>query len=107
MWRRVFAVALMGAPFIFGGIRLLTTGNDARFLFAALAAAAGALAFGPRYASRTSSRLRSTLSATIAGTVAASACALALGATSVPAIVAVAAAFAICLSCGISLWSRA
>ena len=107
MWIRTIAVTFIALPFVFGALRLITTGYDARFLWTAVASTAGAGVILLRSAARTEQGARLTTVATLVAGVCAAASGVALGATSPGAIAAVALGFGACSAGGLSLWRRA
>lgn len=96
---RLSSVILAAVPVAFGLIRLLSTGDDARYLWLAAAALLGSMAvaaFG-RGASGPSRVLPGrALGAITAGTACAAATAVLMGATAGPGVAIVAAGFGLC-----------
>ena len=106
MWIRIIAVTFVALPFVFGALRLITTGYDARYLWTAVASTVGAGAILLRSASRTAQGARLTSVATLVAAVCAAATGVALGARSPGAIAAVSLGFGVCSAGGLSLWRR-
>ena len=106
MIARLIAILLFSAPPVFGILRLLTTGTDARYLWTALASSIGAAAWLVRPARRSAPTGLQTAAAAATAAALAVACATALGATSGPAIGVVCAAFGGCSAGGLSLLIR-
>ena len=97
---------LAAVPFAFASIRLLSTGNDARYLWMAVVSALCAAAVLVRPSSpAVPTRLRTGVAA-IAAAACAAAAALLLGATAGPGIAVVAVAFGLCSASGIGLVVR-
>ncbi len=107
MIKRAFAFGVVAMPIIFGALRLLTTGTDARYLWTALASSLGAavILWRPR-ASRAPRALHVAIAWLVAA-VCATLTAFALGATSSGAIAAVAGSFGACSAAGMTLVRRA
>jgi hypothetical protein len=101
---RIFAVALAALPIAFGVLRLITTGEDVRYLLSALASLAGASAIIVRSPARNTFTTGLTLAAASLGAALAAACAALLGARSASAIAVVAVAFGVCSAGGLTLW---
>ena len=106
---RLLAVLLALVPVAFGLIRLISTGSDARYLWSALAALFGASLV--MIISRARERSRNVVAglflvALSVSTLLAALVARLLGATSAPAIVAVAVAFGMCCTTGAALRAR-
>lgn len=102
----IVGLILVAVPFIFGTLRLISTGTDARYLAVAAASTVAAFAvFAAR--SRTAAPTASTTTvAFLAATTAAAAAGFALGAMSVGAVLFVAAGFAVCSTAGLWLARR-
>jgi hypothetical protein len=93
-------------PVGFGALRAITTGSDFRYLWVALVssvAAGVALTATRRFPSRW---LASVAVAVVAATIAAAGAAFALGGRSVPAVLFVAAGFAVCSGVGLAWATR-
>ena len=99
---KILGGLLAAVPFAFAGIRLLTTGNDARYLWLAIASTICAAAVLVRRGSPGAAGFARTAAATIAAAAGAAAVALLLGARAGPGIAIVAAAFGLCS--GIGTW---
>ena len=103
---QIIAVLLIALPFVFGGIRLITSGNDLRYLWTAVASSIGAgiiLAWPRRQVPPTAGR---TVAGVLVATVCAALCALLLDAKAGPAIAVVSLAFGCCSAGGLSLFVR-
>ena len=103
------SVALIGAPFAFGLLRAITTRQDFRYLWTAVAAAAGAGAVCWSNARRPGAGRTGAVLATafVAATACAALAAVLLGARSGTAIGVVAVGFGICCAVGGVLLLRA
>ena len=104
---RIIALLALAIPFVFGGVRLATTGSDARYLWLAFASTIVAVALNirgipPRELMR-APRFMLTLTAC---TVAASLAGYLVDARNVLAIGIVAFAFALCSTLGLALFAR-
>lgn len=104
----VIAWLLLAVPFAFGLIRLVTTGDDWRYLAVALASTLGASAALMRLRPAGASTLVRALGAGTAAAISAAVIAATVGARSGPAIAVVSIGFAVCSASGAVLyaWSR-
>lgn len=104
---RVAGLVLIAVPFLFGGVRLATTGTDVRYLLVAMASTVGAFLPGLFRRGARSGSAASLVPSLGLAVLLAAACAMVTGAQSVPAIAAVAVAFGLCSAGGALLLERA
>lgn len=103
---RIFALVAFLIPFVFGGVRLATSGSDARYLWLAFASTIVAVALNIRVMPREPMRAPRMLLTLAACTAAASLSGYLLDARNVVAIGIVAFAFALCSTLGLALFAR-
>jgi len=102
---RIFGFIVGAVPFVFAGLRLLSTGSDLRYLWMALASTLGAAAIGWRRTPRAGGVGRLVLGVIVAAGFA-SAVAVVGGATAGPGITIVSAAFGLFSAGGIGIVVR-
>jgi hypothetical protein len=100
---KLIAYLIMAVPFVFGALRLGTTGFDARYLWVACAATLGALTGMLRAAPGVPATRMRTLLTFLAATAAAVVASVLLGARSVPSVAVVSVAFSLCITIGLAL----
>lgn len=103
----ITAILLTAAPFVFGALRLATTGEDARYLWTAVASTCGAAAFLWRQSVRAPVGGWRVGFAGISAASSAAAAAVVVGARHAGAVAMVAVAFAACSTLGLALLARA
>ncbi len=104
---QLIAILIVAVPFAFGGLRLATTGDDARYLWVACASTAGAAVFLLRGVHKPFVTRARVVQAGIAATVGAAGVAVLQHARSVPAVAIVSLAFACCSVVGLTMLARA
>ncbi len=103
---KVIALFLLLLPFVFGALRLATTGDDERYVWLALASFIVAVALNTRGLPREPMRAPRFLLTLTACTAAASLAGYLVDARNVVAIGIVAFAFALCSTLGLWLFAR-
>ena len=107
MLLRLLAVLVLALPVGFGALRFITTGDDSRYVWTAVASIVGACMVIVRSPPRVTLSTQLALGAASLAAGLAAACAALLGATSAPAIAVVALGFGACSAGGLALWHRA
>jgi hypothetical protein len=105
---RIVALLIAAVPVVFGAVRLVSTGNDYRYLLTALAALAAAATVYGYGAARVQSRCVRAVLSLAASTLLGAAVAFGQGARSPGAVWFVSIGFALCVTAGgmLGLFSR-
>jgi len=103
---KALALVLLATPFLFGLLRLVTTGTDWRYLAVAIASTLGATVV-LRRRSQVTAVVRHLVAAFLSATILAAVAALAVGARSAVSVAVVSIGFALCSVAGAAILVRA